>query len=477
MTVEIIGLVALLVGLLSLSFQPQFIIYAFMSTMLLGSAAAFILESLGGTSISPSHLLLGFLAIKLFTDENMVKRAVEGLSFPQPGFWLLVTVLYSTLTAYMMPRLFAGQTFIFPVRTTGYSLPLEPATSNLTQSIYLIGDFICFILIYAYAATLQGRRVLGNAALVCVVLNLVFAVIDLATYATGTTELLSIIRNATYSMLNETELAGFKRITGSFVEASSFGSATLGFFAFSSRLWLLGLRTRLTGPLAGLSLLALFFSTSTTAYVGLAGILTFFYMQTLIRALQRPVQQEAWLLLIGAPILFMIAVFCIALNDASAAWVQNLLDTTILNKMSTESGVERSMWNRQGMQNFYDTFGFGVGNGSMRASSFPIAALASIGIVGSLFLGSFLISVLFARGNGGFDRLDDGYREAAKSVCIAMLITATSSGAFIDLGLAFFAFAALACSKPAQVPAMIRQDAPLDMDPPPMLETRVRKMA
>ncbi len=477
MTIEIIGIVTLLVGFASFFLPPQFIVYAFMCAMLLGSAAAFILESLGGTSISPSHLLLGFLAIKLFSDEGMTKRAVQGISLGYPGFWLLLTVFYATLSAYVMPRLFMGQTFIFPVRTTGYQLPLGPATSNLTQSIYLIGDFICFVLIYAYASTLNGRRVLGNAALVCVALNLVFAVIDLVTYATNTAELLSIIRNATYSLLNETELAGFKRITGSFVEASSFGSATLGFFAFSFRLWLLGLRTHITGPLAGLSLLALLFSTSTTAYVGLAGLLTFIYLQTVLRTFQRPVSPEAWVLLLGAPILLAVVVLAIALNDVSAAYFGNLLDTMVLNKMSTDSGIERSMWNRQGMQNFYDTFGFGVGNGSMRASSFPIAVLASLGIIGGLIFSLFFVSVLFSPGKGGFDPLDDGYREAAKSVCIASLITATSSGAFIDLGLGFFAFAALACSKPITSSVAFRQESLLDLDRSAMAENRRRNPA
>jgi len=35
---------------------------------------------------------------------------------------------------------------------------------------------------------------------------------------------------------------------------------------------------------------------------------------------------------------------------------------------------------------------------------------------------------------------------AAKSACFAWLIAATSSAGFIDLGLAFFSFAAVACT-------------------------------
>lgn len=474
MTVEIIGIIALLVGLISLALPPQFIVFVFTSTMLLGSAAAFILESLGGTSISPAHLLLGFLAIKLLSSEQMVRQTMDRFVFPQAGFWLLLTTLYAIVSAYVMPRLFMGQTSTFGARTAAYLLPLEPTTANLTQTIYLIGDLVCFILLSAYAATLEGRRVFGNAILTCITLNLVFVVIDLATYFTGTTELLSFIRNATYTMLNDTELAGLKRITGSFVEASSFGGTTLGFFAFSLRLWSLGLRPYLTGWLAALSLLALVFSTSSTAYAGLAGFMTFFYLQLLLRAFQRPATAQTWLLLISVPILLLIFGFAIALNDVSAAFFQNLLETTVLNKMSTSSGIERSSWNRQGLQNFYDTFGLGVGNGSMRASSFPVAVLGSLGIIGSLLLGLFLVSVLFCRSNYGFDRLDDGFREAAKSGCIVYLIAASVAGAFVDMGLAFFVFAALATSKPATVPASIRGESRANSDHHPMLERRSR---
>ena len=51
------------------------------------------------------------------------------------------------------------------------------------------------------------------------------------------------------------------------------------------------------------------------------------------------------------------------------------------------------------MQNFVDTFGFGVGNGSVRASSVLVGIPASLGIVGTLF-GLFFATAFWAsRGN------------------------------------------------------------------------------
>jgi hypothetical protein len=448
MTLEVVGIISLAIGFIGIFCEIPFIVYMFWSSTLLGSAAAFTLPALGGTNISPSHLLLGFLAYKLLSTGDFFKRMGACLSFGRPGFWLMLVLFDGLLSAYFMPRLFAGQTFIFPVRTTGYSELLEPATSNLTQSIYLIGDFVCFILIYTYATTPGARRILGSAALMTVVLNLIFAVLDLATYYTNTTVLLSFIRNASYGMLTEVEFAGSKRLVGSFAEASSFGSMTLGFFAFTGKLWLLGIRPRLTLALASLSLCAVLLSKSSTGYIGVAAIGGVAYLQTMISALRRQLNYQSMWFLAGITIVVPILLIAIALNDETFAYVQDLLDQLLFNKLSSGSGIERSSWNRQGFQNLIDTFGFGVGNGSMRTSSFPIAVLGSLGIVGALIMGLFLVSVFFNdRAGRSSDKLDEAYRDAAQYTCIAWLITQSAAGAMVDLGLPFFLFAALACTR------------------------------
>jgi hypothetical protein len=446
MTIELIGIIALLIGIVSLFCKPAFIVRVFFCSTLLGSAAAFTLPALGGTNVQPAHLLLGFLAFKLIGSGDP-KRLTAGLAIGRPGFWLMLTLIWSVLSAYFLPRLFAGQTFVFPTRTTGYTLPLEPGTSNLTQSVYLIGDFVCFILLYGYAATRFGRRVIEDAALLCVALNLVFAALDLATYYTNTVEILSFIRNANYGLLTDRELGGSKRIVGSLVEASSFGAVTLGYFAFSGKLCLEGVHPRLTLILAGLSFGCLLFSTSSTAVIGLGAFLTVAYLHSLFKAVRRPQNPQTWWFIAGAPIAAPLVMVAIALNESSSIYVGGLLDDLVFNKMSSESGIERSSWNAQGLQNFVDTFGFGVGNGSMRASSYPVSVLASLGVIGALTMGLFLVTV-FLRGLKGDDNpVRNAYRNAAKYACLAWLVAATVSGALVDLGLPFFAFAALACSR------------------------------
>jgi hypothetical protein len=455
MTIEFVGIFSLLIGILSFYRRQSFIVYMFFCATLLGAAAAFVLVDLGGTNISPAHLLLGFLTVRLLRTPQISRNAIQGLALGHSGFWLLLTVIYSSFTAYLMPRIFAGQTMIFAVRAqTGYIVPLAPSMSNVTQSIYFAGDLICFAVIYGYASTQGGYRVLGKAAIICATLNLVFAVLDLMTYFTNTTELFAPIRNANYSMLNDTEIAGFKRIVGSFVEASSFGGMTLGYFAFFGKMWLLGTHSRLAGALALLSLTALIFATSTTAYVGLSALLVLCYSETLFQALRKPITLNMGFFLLGIPLIASIIVVAIALNDSYSAYVQDLIDTMVLNKMSTNSGIERSSWNAQAMQNFIDTFGFGAGNGSVRASSILFGIPASLGIIGTLFFSLFFIKVFFGKrndGGGKRDPVDEILRQSARYACVAWFISAATSGAIIDLGLPFFAFAAFTCAPPVRL--------------------------
>ena len=451
MTVEVIGFIALAVGLFSFFFDASFLVCAFYCATILGSAAAFVLDSLGGTNISPAHLLLGFLAVKLLGDKQVRARILEGISPGRPGFWLLLTAIYSAISAYVMPRLFAGQTFVFAVRALDpYSAPLAPVMSNLTQSIYIIADCVCFLLLYGYAGDSAGQSTVRKAAICCIVLNLVFAGLDLVTYATGTTELLAFIRNANYSLISEAELGGMKRIVGSHIEASSFAAATIGYFAYTGRLWLAGIRPRLTFTLSLLSLLGLIFSTSSTAYGCLAATLLLGYVAALLALVRRRATYQMVYFLVGAPAITLLIVCVIGLNENLSDPIVSLLTETIFNKYSTASGIERSSWNAQALQVFVDTYGFGAGNGSVRTSSFPLAVIASLGTIGTTFFSLFFVGLFFG-GNRlvAHQQVEQAYRQAAKSACVAWLIAGAISGALTDMGLHFFVFAPIACSPSA----------------------------
>jgi hypothetical protein len=461
MTIELMGFITLLVGFLSLFMGGKFAVYSLVIFTLFGASAAVILTAMSNANIQPAHLLLGFLVTYFATRKNFWLRAAASVTFPRAGFWLLMTVLYGIADSFLMPRLFAGLSYVYAIRaesSVGYILvPLGPSPGNLTQLIYFFGDFVCFVVFYAFASTTNGKKEFAAAALALTAANLAFAVLDLVTYWTNTAEMLAFIRNASYRMLNDTEVSGIKRIVGSFTEASQFAYLTLGLFGFTGRLWLSGVFPRLTFALAGASLLALILATSTTGYVGLGALIVISYLNCLIRTVggQATVQMAAFVILL--PIVIFVAVAILALNDAQWLYIQDLLNSMLFNKLSSDSGVERSAWNRQAITNFYDTFGLGAGIGSARASSFPIAVISSIGVVGAITYGGFLINVLFPRSmSGRSDPIEDAIQKAACSACLAWLIAASVAGSFVDLSLTFFLFAAVASAEPGLLPPIYR---------------------
>ncbi|MGH7093696.1 MAG: hypothetical protein ACREFB_09210, partial [Stellaceae bacterium] len=128
--------------------------------------------------------------------------------------------------------------------------------------------------------------------------------------------------------------------------------------------------------------------------------------------------------------------------------LSNMVDQTVIDKLASRSGVEREMWNAQALVNFADTHGFGAGDGSVRASSFPIAVLGNIGVIGAVTYALFLFRLLCGRRDRWTAPFPATCQSAARWACFAQLVGASVAGSFIDLGLPFFIFAGLACAGP-----------------------------
>ncbi|GLS42682.1 hypothetical protein [Methylobacterium brachythecii] len=463
MTFEWIGLATLIVGLLGLVQSHRLAITACIAATLLGAAAASILTALGSANLPPAHVLLGFLML-IALRRPFAGRILEAYAWPQPGFWLLMTGLYATLAAVFMPRLFAGTSYVFTIARTDLGpglllTQLAPVSGNLSQTAYFVADVLCFGVFYAFARDRKCHGWIVQAILIGGCLNIAFAALDYATFFTGTADFLAFMRNATYRMLDTAEVVGFKRLVGSFPEASAFATATLTFFAFTFSLWLDGYRSRIVGGLSLLLFLALVASTSTTAYAGLSVYLALVYLGSLGLLLYGRVGPARLAFLAFSPIVALILVGTINLHDTLTASISDILQQLIFMKGSTASAMERASWNSQALINFYDSYGLGVGPGSARASNIVIATLATIGIFGAFTYATFLVTCLVAP---RFERDPDRriVRKAAASACAALFISGCIAGTTIDLGLLFFICAALAATPvdleaPAQGPVRL----------------------
>ena len=356
-----------------------------------GSTALVTLSSLGGSS----PLIYTIFAALLVAATTLRRRFLQefGTVFGSVRtMWLLVALmLYAAVSAFLFPRLFAGQTTSFvqsPQRFGVIEVPLSPVSGNISQTGYfLLGGFtaIALTLILFHRDRFDLVR---KGVLLFVIAHTAMGLIDLAGKLGGVGDLLEPIRTASYVMLTETSEAGFARITGAYSEASGFGGMSLACIAFVYVDWR---RTgsRLSAALTVILLLLLLLSTSSTAYVGMAVLALPLAASLGTRIgrgrLDRP---DLAVLIVGfAGLIAFLAV--LIYNERAFDAFGQLIDTMVINKHSSSSGQERAYWNSKSLEALVDTSGFGLGFGSSRASSWPIAVLSQLGVIGALMMAGF----------------------------------------------------------------------------------------
>jgi hypothetical protein len=449
MSVEPIGILTILLGLLCLPLGYRATFVALLCTALFGAAAAILV---GGANIQPAHLFLSFALVAVLSRRNEAAAAMKAIRFGQPGFWLLCLVIFAVGSALVMPRLLAGSTQIVPLGAseyadTGSTVPLGPVSSNFSQSVYMAADLACFVITAAIGTTQIGHRAVVAAILGYCAGNILLAMLDIGTYAAGMQGILDFMRNAQYTMHSDDQVNGAKRIVGSFPEASAFARATLGAFAFTGTLWLSGRSPMVTGPMALASLALVLLSTSSTGFAGAPLVALMLYAGLVRRTGFQPNRPFSSAAVLCTPIILIVVILGVLLDERASATVHGYIDTLILSKSSSTSAIERNSWNTAALSNFLDSFGFGVGLGTIRTSSFPIALLANVGIPGTALYALFAASALFGRPNGRSSyEADAGL--AARNACLALIIGDTLAAPTVEQGLLFYALAALACASP-----------------------------
>jgi hypothetical protein len=449
-TIEPIGYIVLVLGALSLLNGARFAIVTLCLLTLFGAAAALKAPSLGGGSIQPSHLLVLFFVATALLRPVETQAALASITYPSPGFWFAVYILFSALSAFFLPRIFAGATLVYSsARDASGTMstvasPLAPGSSNFTQAVYLLGDLACFAVISGLAR-LGHDRLIARSLIVTAMACLGLALLDIGAFMTGQAELLDFIRNANYTMHTAETIGGFKRIVGSFPEASSYGSAALVFFTFTLLLWLERFPSRLTG-LATVSVGAtIILCTSTTAYIAGLLVLGLVVVLSLKRLPSgRATAPYAAFLVVT---LFMVPCVIVALMLIPDTWnsITDLTNITFADKLESQSGEERTAWNTLALVSFVETATFGAGLGTVRASSFIAALLSNVGLSGTGLFAVFLYSLLTAAGRNKSDSREDRViGVAAVSASIAQIASATISASSTDLGLLFSITAGLA---------------------------------
>jgi hypothetical protein len=356
--------------------------------------------------------------------------------------WVVsVLAVYAVVGALLFPRLFAGHTSVFVASHTFggvYEVPLGPVSGNISQTGYFVIGGMTFL---ALGVTFLQENALEKVRIgffLWCALHTGFGLLDLLGKLVGMGDVLAFLRTASYAMLTQTTQAGFVRIAGAQSEASGFGGISLAVLAFTFTYWR-RTASRFALGLALVLLALLILSTSSTAYVGLA-ILCIPVAISTVRSLslRRLHVQEIFLLALGCAGLFLALGLAVG-DEKFFNPLARLMNEAIFEKANSASGQERSYWNYISLKSFVDTWGLGVGIGSSRASSWPVAVLSQLGAVGCAMLAWLVVDIARPRRlQAALGARDAATVDSVRACALAGIVSASLISGTADPGMIFF---------------------------------------
>lgn len=395
MELTFIGAAQVLIGLsLFLAGSVEAMFGFMLVSALFGGSAAIALPALGGSSIPPVQFALVFVAMRLLVPGAGQMAAMGQAS--RANLWLIGFVAYGAVLAYIAPRIFAGQIDVTPLRgrtearyisTRAFiysTKPLAFSAQNITTSIYLCGTLLAGLAGHVACQQERGRALLVRTMAIVGMLHAALGFASIAVKGTPAEAILMLFRNGAYAQLDHS-YRGFARMTGIWPEASGYANFAIVWFVFVFECWLRRVDTRWTGPAAIMLAMALAFSTSSTAYVGLP----LYGLMLVARGLLFPgaLRADRALWIAGGALAF-IAVACGVMlwSPAFAADFADLIRHMTVEKTTSLSGTQRRFWAWQGIEAFLHSGGIGIGPGSFRSSSLATAVLGSTGVIGAITL-------------------------------------------------------------------------------------------
>jgi hypothetical protein len=394
MSVTFVGLLQILIGT-TLLFRPvpAMLVFLIMSGLFGGSAAVTV-SALGNSSIPPIQFALVFAYLRILMPHGgHFQSWTLGI---RDNFLLVLFTLYGMVAAIAGPRIFAGQMNVAPLRFDDArnlfdTVALAPTPQNFTAAIYLLGALLTALAAYAVVRARGGLEALVKGGVVVAWIHAVSGLAASLTKGTGVEAFFDLFRNGSYAQLDQA-YQGFNRIDGFFPETSGWAAFGLAWFIFNIECWHRSVWSKQTGRAALVLGTVLFFSTSSTAYVGLACYGAFFLGRMLVvPGVTRPERlREVMLAAFG--MVFVVAL-AMVLRPAFADQVVDMLLRMTVEKQDSQSGQQRLFWAMQGFEAFRISGGLGIGPGSFRSSSLVTAIIGTMGVIGIGTFVGYLVSL------------------------------------------------------------------------------------
>jgi len=345
-----------------------------------------VLITAGGrlSGIAPAYALL-IVGLCHFVIRNS-RRSEPGTSAPgvqAPLMWLCSFTVIGVLGALFLPRLFEGVVVVLPPAfglDTAFVEPVRPSGRNLIQAFYLICNVLLFYLCsWAVRTKLvsvdQCVRGIGLGVLISASLGL-YQVLGFTLALPWPAAIIN--SNLGLGQGYVQTAFGIIRMSATFLEPSLLAFHFLSVFA----LFGLGLHRWWLGALIVFCLLL---SLSSSAYIGLLILLPFALIIS-GRARERSTA------VIGLLIFGALAVSAYVVDQI---WTNgDLFRSLVVDKLDTTSGLARTRASWVGWNAFLDSWGLGVGIGSIRVSGLPLTLAATVGLPGMVCLAGFMVTLL-----------------------------------------------------------------------------------
>lgn len=446
-----IGLIQLAVGtIIFFGGSLRHAIFFMLLSGLFNGGAAILLPALGGSSIPPIQFACLIVYLRILVPRGgflgLLPEAIRS------NRWLVLYTLYGLASAMIAPRLFAGLIDVTPLRydvSRGLfdTVPLAPSAQNITTGVYMTGTMAIAVASYLVCRIRGGVATLITSAIALGWIHIALGLATALAAGTPVNDFFELFRNGNYAQLDQS-VGDFVRIRGLFTEPSSYADFAFAYFALNAEFWYRSIRPKATGSVALALAAILFFSTSSTAYVALAGYLAFFTLRTIALPHLAQPRRIKQLVLVGfAGLAFSALAFLIV--PQLFANISDMVLRMTLEKSGSESGQQRLFWATQGLDAFKASYGMGIGPGSFRSSSLLTAMLGSTGLVGIATFIAYAFSVFQPTRHSTFGISEDPdltIGGAFATAAILALIPSCLISPSADLGanFALFAGAALA---------------------------------